>query len=248
MKRGKRALIPALSLLALSAPALAGNVTVGSGSSMDLGTGSLALGCADLDVMGTMTAGTVGFTGGRDVTITPSGVMNGSSATLQLSGDWDNTGTFNAGTSTVLITDGCSLLSGIVNGSTSFNNLTLSTSTAKQVTFTAGSTQTVNGAFNASGASGFLLLIRSTVNGVKAFLNVQGTSSTSYVDVQDNSAVPGNNIALDSSSIKGSNTPGWLLSPMIPLLPPLAAVALGLALLALARRGLLRGRGAMQVR
>ena len=74
-------------LLLLPLPALAGNVTVGTGSSIDLGTGSLALGCADLDVLGTMSAGTVGFTQGRDVTITPSGVLNGNAATLQLSGE-----------------------------------------------------------------------------------------------------------------------------------------------------------------
>src|SRR5215831_1603297 len=116
----------ALAVLAFSMPALAGNLTVGSGASLDLSTGSLALGCADLDVLGTMSAGTVGFTQGRDVTITPSGVMSGNSATLQLSGDWDNTGSFVPGTSSVQITDGCGLLSGVVNGSTTFHDFALS--------------------------------------------------------------------------------------------------------------------------
>jgi hypothetical protein len=150
-----------IATLALcAAPALAGNLTVGSGSSLDLGTGSLALGCADLDVLGTLTAGSVGFTQGRDVTITPSGVMNGNSATLQLSGDWDNTGSFVPGTSSVRITDGCGLLSGVVNGNSSFHNLELSSTSGKQVTFTAGTTQTVGAAFTVSGATGNLLKIR----------------------------------------------------------------------------------------
>ena len=223
-----------LVLLPLSA--LAGNLTVGSGSSLDLGTGSLALGCADLDVLGTMSAGTVGFTEGRDVSITPTGVMNGNAATLQLSGDWDNLGSFVAGTSSVQITDGCGLLSGVVNGDTSFNNLMLSSTSGKQVTFTAGSTQVVAGSFVVAGALGNQLKIRSNVPGTKAFVNVQGSSNASCVDVADNSALLGINIPMDSCSIKGPNSPGWLLSPMIPLLPPLAALLLGAALVATARR------------
>ena len=221
-----------------AAPALAGNVTVGSGSSLNLGTGNLALGCADLDVLGTMTAGTVGFTQGRDVTITASGVMNGNSATLQLSGDWDNTGSFVPGTSTVFITDGCGLLSGVINGNSSFNNLELSSTSGKQVTFTAGSTQTVAGAFAAGGDPGFLLKIRSSLGGSAAFLNILGTGSANDVDVQDNNALAGNDVFMSAGSIKGANTPGWVLTTSIPLLPPLAGALLLGAMLLVARRRL----------
>ena len=232
-----KAVIAALLLLPL--PALAANLTVGSGASLDLGTGSLALGCADLDVLGTMSAGTAGFTQGRDVTITPSGVMNGNSATLELSGDWDNTGSFVAGTSNVRIVDGCGLLSGVINGNSTFNQLELSSSSGKQISFTAGSTQTVNGGFIVTGASGSQIKIRSNVGGTKAFVNAQGSTSATCVDVQDNSALPGNNIPMDGCSIKGPNSPGWLLSPSIPLLPPLAALLVGAALVASARRRML---------
>jgi hypothetical protein len=41
--------------------------------------------------------------------------------------------------------------------------------------------------------------------------------------------------------MKGPNTPGWLFSPMIPLLPPLAGLLLLGAILALARRRLAAG-------
>ena len=219
-------------------PALAGKVTVDSGASLDLGAGSMALGCADLDVLGILSAGTVGFTQGRDVTITPGGVMNGNSATLQLSGDWDNTGTFVPGTSSVRIADGCGLLSGVINGNTTFSSLELSTTSGKQVSFAAGSTQSIAGSFVVGGASGNLLKIRSTVGGTVAFLNVQSSSSATYVDVQDNDASFGNPILLGSESLKGPNTPGWLSTESIPLLPPLAGVALLTAMLALARRRL----------
>jgi len=225
-------------VLGEAAPARAGNVTVGSGSSLNLGTGNLALGCADLDVLGTFTAGPVGFTQGRDVTIAASGVMNGNSATLQLSGDWDNTGSFVPGTSTVLIVDGCGLLSGVINGNSSFNNLEIESASGKQVSFTAGSTQTVAGAFAVGGASGFFLKIRSTIGGLAAFLNILGAGTATFVDVQDNNALAGNDVFMSSGSIKGPNTPGWVLTGAIPLLPPLAGALLLAAFLVIARRKL----------
>ena len=61
-------------------------------------------------------AGTAGFSQARNVTIHPSGLVNGNSATLEVAGDWDNAGTFNAGTSTVQLMDGCGLLSAVVPG------------------------------------------------------------------------------------------------------------------------------------
>jgi hypothetical protein len=227
-------------LLGLASPASAGNLTVGSGSTLDLGTGILGLGCADLDVAGTLTAGTVGFTGARDVAISPGGVMNGNSATLSLSGDWDNAGTFNAGSSTVQMVDGCALFSGVVTGNTSFASLAISTNTAKQVSFTAGSTQSVTGLLSLLGAASNLLKIRSTVNGSVAFFNVSGTSNASFVDVQDNDALAGNDIGLPANSVKGPNTPGWLFGIPVPLLGPVALGILALLLLASGQRWLPR--------
>ncbi len=137
MRRWTLAALAALSALGLAAPAPAAQVTVGSGSSLDLGTGSLDLGCADLTVAGTLSAGTAGFTQARDVTIDPTGLVNGNSATLAVAGDWDNAGTFNAGTS-----------------------------------------------------------------------NVQGSSSTDFVDVQDNDATAGNPVSLGPGSVKGARLRG----------------------------------------
>ncbi len=143
-------------------------VTVGSGSTVDLGTGSLDLGCADLTVTGTMAAGTVGVDQARDVTIDPSGLLNGESATLEVAGDWDNSGTFTAGTSTVQLVDGCGLLSATIAGDSTFANLAMTTATGKLLTFTSGSTQTVTGGLTVAGASGDRLTIRSSVDGMSA--------------------------------------------------------------------------------
>ncbi len=86
----RAALAATTALLAITTGASAGQLTVGSGASLDLGTGSLDLGCANLTVGGTLSAGTAGFAQARDVTIDPTGLVNGNSATLQVAGDWDN--------------------------------------------------------------------------------------------------------------------------------------------------------------
>ena len=44
--------------------------------------------------------------------------------------------------------------------------------------------------------------------------------------------------ALGSDSVKGSNTPGWQASAMVPLLPPAALAALALGLAGWGRRAL----------
>ena len=231
----RRAACAWLAALGIAASAQAGNVSVGANASFDLGTGSLALGCADLDVAGTVSAGGVGFTQGRDVAIGSNGTLNGDSATLELSGDWDNQGTFVAGTSTVRMVDGCALLSAVVSGKSSFHNFVVESAGGKQIRFEAKATQQVTNLLSFAGVLGSLLQIRSTVDGTPAYLDAEGASSASFVDVQDNDATPGGPVMLGSDSVKGPNTPGWQLSAEIPLLPPLALAALAFALAAVAR-------------
>ena len=242
MKGAKLGAVTA-ALVVLASAASAGQLTVGSGATVDLGTGSLGLGCADLTVAGTLSAGTVGFASARDVTIDPTGVVNGNSATLQLSGDWDNAGSFNAGTSTVQIADGCSLLSGVVAGNTSFAGLSITSTSARLVSFEAGSTTTVTGDLTLAGESGSLLQIRSTLGGSPAFLNALGTSTAAFVDVDDNDASGGNVISLGPESVTGSNTPGWKFAALVPVLGALGLALLGLWLLWIGRGALALRRG-----
>ncbi len=249
MRRRTLAALAALSALGLAAPAPAAHVTVGSGSSIDLGTGSLDLGCADLTVAGTLSAGTAGFAQARDVTIDPTGLVNGNSATLEVAGDWDNAGTFNAGTSTVQMVDGCGLASAVIAGDTTFANLDMTTTSGFLYSFTSGSTQTVTGALALQGAAANRLTIRSTLDGSEAFLSVQGSSSTDFVDVQDNDATGGNAVTLGPDSVKGSNTPGWVLAAaLVPALGALGLALLGLSVLWSGRRALAMRRGSLAAR
>ena len=216
---------------------MAANVSVGSGSSFNLGSGRLNLGCADLLVAGTMNAGTSGFTEARHLTVDPAGVLVGNSATLEVTGDWDNAGTFHAGTSTVQLVDGCSVKSAVITGETTFANLEMTTTRGKLYSFEAGSTQTV-AKLALLGAAGNLLTIRSTIGGTEAFLSLLGTNSSHFVDVDDNDATQGILITLEPNSVKGPNTPGWIRAALVPGLGALGVALLAASLVWASRRTL----------
>ena len=165
-------------------------------------------------------------------------MLNGDSGTLEVTGDWDNSGTFNAGTSTVQMVDGCGLSSAVIAGDTTFASLDMTTTTGKLYSFTAGSTQTVTSALTLLGASGNLLTIRSTLGGSAALLDVQGSQSADFVDVQDNDATAGKPILVGDNSVLGSNTPGWGIAALVPALGVLGLTGLVLGLLAAGRRAL----------
>jgi hypothetical protein len=229
MTRVNFARVLMLAALGAATAAPAAQVSVGGGSSLDLGSGSLDLGCGDLSIAGSLSAGSVGLEGLRDVSIDPSGLMNGDSAELEVARDWDNAGAFNAGTSSVRFVDGCGASSAVVSGDTTFATLDLSTSTGKLYSFVSGSTQTVTGSLHLGGAAGNLLTIRSTLGGSEAFLDAQGSvSAADYVDVDDNHAT-GNPIPLGPNSVTGANTTGWM-ALALPMLSPLGLGALALAL------------------
>ena len=235
--------------LAVAMGASGAQFDVGSGASLDLGTGSLDLGCADLTVGGTLSAGTAGFSQARDVTIDPTGLVNGNSATLEVAGDWDNAGSFNAGTSTVEFVDGCALASAVITGDTTFASLDMTTTTGKLYSFTAGSTQTVTQAISLAGASGNLLTLRSTVDCVKAFIDNQGSHFGEFVDV-DCIGVTTNLIFLGPNSVIGQNSQGmgFLFLVVVPALGALGLTLLMLSLLWSGRRALATRRGSLAAR
>ncbi len=127
--------------------------------------------------------------GGLIIHPSDSGGMNqvdAGSATINVSGDWTNSDTFTAGTSTVNFNGAGQIL----NGSTTFHNLTRTVTGADTLTFAAGSTQTVTGSATLQGSSGQLLSLRSGIPGTRWHFNLAAgaTSSISHVDVQDSDA------------------------------------------------------------
>ena len=229
----------------LATTASGAQLTVGGGSTVRLGDGGLDLGCADLVVAGTMAAGTSGIDQTRDVGIAPSGTVEGESATLNVTGDWDNAGSFNAGTAIVNFVGGCGRNSAIISGETTFSTLWITTSTGKLYSFQSGSTQTITNSLTLTGVAGNLLTLRSTVGGNEAFLDLQGNHSTDFVDVDDVHAI-GNTITLGPGSVQGDNTVGWI-GVAVPALSVVALVLLMLTIIAAGHRSLRVRQGAARI-
>lgn len=145
----------------------------------------------------TVTAGTAALAAGMDVngtlTIGGSGILNGGSQTIYVSGNWINGGTFTPGSSTVIL-DGTTQT---ITGANTFQNLTRLT--AGTLTFPASTTQVITGALILNGAgAGSLLNLRSSSGGTPWSINAQGTRDLTYLDVMDSNNT--NATAMDCST------------------------------------------------
>ncbi|MBP7088106.1 MAG: filamentous hemagglutinin N-terminal domain-containing protein [Candidatus Omnitrophica bacterium] len=135
--------------------------------------------------------------------------INAQNATINVYGDWINNDTFTAGNSTVtFVGSGAS----VVSGNTTFNNL-ISNTAGKQLTFTAGSTQTITDTLTLGNDNDYILL-RSSVEGTQWHINPQGTVDISGVDVQDSyndnpAFVP---LTSSANSKDSGNNIGWFLA------------------------------------
>ncbi len=103
------------------------------------------------------------------------------SFTINVAGNWSNAGTLNAGFGTVIL-DGTNQT---IFGSTTFYNLTKIVTTARTLTFEAGTTQTISNTLTLQGDSGQLLSLRSSSNGSQWSIDPQGTRNMEYLDIKD---------------------------------------------------------------
>jgi IPTL-CTERM motif len=169
--------------------------TLATGSAhadMDIPAGAVAstsggvfdLACSDLTVGGTLNLDAGQVINVRHVSISAGGVINGNSGTLALSGNWSNSGSFVAGSSTVAFSDApaCATASSIT-GNTTFANLSLLSSAGKTYTFGAGSTQTVAGLLTILGTPTLPLNVVSSTPGQYASINLTGSQNISHVGV-----------------------------------------------------------------
>ncbi|MDD4938793.1 MAG: filamentous hemagglutinin N-terminal domain-containing protein [Candidatus Omnitrophica bacterium] len=194
-----------------------GALTLSSGT-FTAPTGSFTVSGNWVNNGGTFNAGTgtVTFDGttiisGSSITtfnnITITGTLTGHVTNINVSGNWTNNGTFvnNSGTVTFIDNNQTS----VISGSTTFFNFT-STTAGKQITFTAGTTQTIAGTLTLTGASGNLIILRSSVSASQWSINAQGSKSVSFVDVKDSNNINASEIAAADSKDSGNNT-NWNL-------------------------------------
>jgi len=156
-----------------------------------------------------------------------------------VTGSWTVDGTFNAGTGTVSFLDGCGSIGATISGSNTFNDLSITTATGRLIRLDAGETTTVSGALSLGGASGNLLVLRSSVDGSETFFDLDAPASGDFVDVKDHHAVD-QPISLGPNSVGAGNTTGWSIAAAVPVLGVLGLLALAGGLQLTARRVLRR--------
>lgn len=124
-------------------------------------------------------------------------------AEMDITGNWTNSGTFNANSGAVILNGA----NQTVSGSTTFNNLTKIVSSARTLTFGALATQTVTGTLTLQGNAGNLLTLVSSTTHSSWRVDPQGTRAISYVDVSDSNNI--NSTAIDcitNCTSNGGNT------------------------------------------
>lgn len=149
--------------------------------------GQTDLACTDVVVAGTLNVNSGGLVNVRHLTIQPGGVIDGGSGVIQLGGNWVNTGTFTAGTSTVRFNDLCGLTAATIGGSTAFFNARFVSTSGKSYVFPVGATQTVAGLLEIAGTAPNPIQFRSGSPGQVASLNLlpAGTQQIQHVGVTD---------------------------------------------------------------
>ena len=125
---------------------------------------------------------------------TPLNTNAANSYPITVGGNWNNSGTFTANSSTVTLNG----TNQTITGSTTFKNLTMidiNDNLNSTLTFTAAAVaqQNITGFLKLWGndSTDDMIQIRSTIPGTKAKINVTGSHDIRFVNVQDSNACPG---------------------------------------------------------
>ncbi|MEW5759014.1 MAG: hypothetical protein AB1755_06080, partial [Candidatus Omnitrophota bacterium] len=160
-------------------------------------------------------SGTTTFNGAVNLTGTFSiaaGVtVTAAAVNWNIGDDWLNLGTFNSNGSTIIFDIAANPAT--INGNTTFTNLQCTTA-GKTLIFTRGTTQTVTGSLNFTGAALNAIIINDVGLGAVPKLTVQAgaTRSISNVDVTNNDASDGLMLVAGGNSTLSGITTNWALS------------------------------------
>lgn len=155
---------------------------------MDVPPGAiLDAACGGVDVQGQVNLTSGQLRTGGDLVIGSSGTLNSSDGSLSVGGNLSSTGTFNAGNSTVELTDGCGGNTTQISGNLVFQNLVLNSGTGRTYAIQAGSQITVLGTLTLQGASGKnLQMVSSNGGAVVVNLGPSANVVSHFVSVASN--------------------------------------------------------------
>ncbi|MGY6555088.1 MAG: hypothetical protein ACXIUM_11285 [Wenzhouxiangella sp.] len=250
-RHGRRWLICSLlGLWAAGAMAQSG-IQVGAGSSMDIGGGTVDLGCGTLQVDGAI-AGR--WQGVEDVNLGPEAFLQ--TSLLEFGGDWQSSGAQQIG-GQVSWQEQCGRSAGEMRGSNQFAALSITSEGSITRQLEVGAEQVVNSQLLLAGSDSDLLRLRSTQPGSQALLTVRPGAGwfVDRVDVADINSLGGQALAPGAPalvrSVDSGNNSNWFLSAVpipVPAFGWPALLLLALALLWVGRYrlgGLDRARGSL---
>jgi hypothetical protein len=186
-----------------SSETVKGNLTVNDNVTWTKGTGTLTLqptgtktwtgGTTAVDIGNVSLSGGAstpkinlsGSAGASNLTIAGSHTLSDNgSGDITVTGNWSNSGSFTGTGGTVTLNGGTTAT---VTGANTFNNLTITHTTAKEVDFstTGADIQTVNGLFSVTGSPDNLISLFSNSQNTKWHLKPLGTASVDYANVRD---------------------------------------------------------------
>lgn len=234
MRRRWGLAMPALALgFLLSSAAFAAGMTIPAGARLPLNGGTLDAAGGSLRIDGTLELGSGVLRGLDALRIAVGGSADFGSGTATVTGDWENRGTFAAGSSRVELRDGAAVQSAIL-GASQFATLSLVSAGGKRYHFESGLTQRVSALLQVLG-NGLPIQLDVTTAGSAAFLDLAptGTQVIANVGVSDVHAA-GQHLAPTLTNQGGrGNAAGWF-GGVVPAVPPVPVPALSWsALLAL---------------
>ena len=218
-----------------ASPARAAFVAIDDGAALSLSTTEVDLGCADLVVHGSVALDSARVTGTDRVTIFPTGAIAGGAGHLELSGNWNDLGSFTPGTSSVAFVDGCGAASAIVAGGSTFFDLSLHSTTGRSILLQSSATTSVINRFDARGEAGALLVLRSSSGNDGAPLALGQTGSADFIEVVNVQATVAP-VYTGLDSVIGPDATGFFAGLSVPTLPGAFGAALALGLAASSRR------------
>lgn len=139
-----------------------------------------------------------------NISIGASGTLVANNSMISVAGNWTNRNVFTAGGSTVTFNGGTTA---VIDGTTTFWNLTITHSSAKEVDFETAGTPIfgVDNIFTVTGHSGQLIKLYSKHSPTRWQFHPTGTAVVNYVDVQDGGCQPGAIIITPTNSIDSGN-------------------------------------------
>ena len=187
------------------------DLIVPAGSIVTLNAGTADLACTDVTVAGTLQVGAGSLANVRHLTIAPGGLVDGGAGAIALGGNWNNTGSFVAGSSVVRFRDLCGIGNSTVAGNTSFGSVSFVSGTGKTYSFAIGATQTVVNLLEIAGTASQPIQFRSTSAGQTGFINLLGTGSQQiqHVGVTDVWATGQHLAPTLTNEGGGGNANGW---------------------------------------